>query len=172
MRIYVLVLSGIPNQIIYRKWQNHITVPLELLAGRNINQIQEEDVQEQASRRKLQEQLGDHVDLAPCDLVPCDSEDTPTECDTVGAAGGTTVMLVNDNGEGKPEEESNASHTEVCGHGGADTARRSKCPDRSKEAAEGEHNANKEQADADDAEEETISGENRPFPVLMQVNMD
>ena len=69
-------------------------------------------------------------------------------------------MSVNDNGEGKPKEESDGSHTEVCGHGGAETARRSKCPDGSKEAAEGGNNASEEQADADNAEEETLSGEN------------
>ena len=135
-------------------------MPLELLAGRNINQIQEEDVQEQANRRKLQEQVGDHVDLAPCNPVPCNPEDTRTECGTTSSVRETTGRWANDDGEGKPEGESNASHTEVCGHDGAGTARRSKCPDGSKEAAEGGNNANKEQADVDNAEEETLSGEN------------
>ena len=108
----------------------------------------------------MQEQVGDHADLAPCNPVPCNSEDTPTECGITGSVRGATAVLVNDDGEGKPEEESNASHTEVCGHGGAETARRSKCPDLSKEAAEEGNDANKEQVDADDAEEEKLSGEN------------
>ena len=117
-------------------------------------------MQEQANRRKLQEQVGDHADLAPCNPVPCNSEDTPIECGNAGSVRVAATTLANDNGEGKPEEESNGSHTEVHEHGGAETARRSKCPDRSKEAAEGRNNVIEEQADVDNADEETLSGEN------------
>lgn len=75
-----------------RKWQNHIAVPLEALGGRDIHQIQTEDIQKESDRRRLlQEKFATYPDLSATPVMEDDQESLSQNGEDEGGQGFVSV---------------------------------------------------------------------------------
>ena len=117
------------------------------MGGQDINQVQEEDIQEQANRRKLREQANSSTELTPHPT----EENTEAGRSTMSPISGTSV--VPEIGEDTSEEGSKSSSVVNNESSGGVSNRQFVRPDEPKEAEGGANIGHKKQASSDTKEE-------------------